>query len=213
LIVGVRNPGYREADFRPGVLILEKGEETRQGTLPALTMEKYRTLRSSGKQSDSAPWPSDPIGLNNGIGSMAWDGEALWFATTFHCGEGYCGVGAIGRLDPGTLRMEMHYLPEIVPWSASALIVEGDVIRVGLMHRPEGMPIAGGLLAWNRRTGEVQVTPIPDVIRGIYRLGEELWLTTEHGLYRQRGGRWTIFRPEPDSAGKLSWRVVTPDFP
>ncbi len=208
-IVILQEQSPRNADLKPGIYVLDKGSKPRYAAVPVPTLEEYRKYRLQNQVN----YPPDDPTLENEVGPAASDGQSFWFANDFYEGEGWSGVGAIGRLDPDTLRLEMHYLREITPWAASALMTHGGMIYAGLLHRPEGTPVSGGLLTWNRRANQVRIRSVPDVIRGIYRLGEEMWLTTEHGLYRQRGGRWTIFRPEPDSAGKLAWRVVTPDFP
>jgi hypothetical protein len=81
---------------------------------------------------DSRPSSQTPEQIENDIGPFALDGTRLWFGNTFYDGEGISGVGAIGSFDTITRQFEMRYLPEIAPWSASALLVEGPDIWVGL---------------------------------------------------------------------------------
>ena len=121
--------------------------------------------------------------IENYIGPHAFDGEKLWFANKFYNGEGVSGVGAIGTFDPATRRYRMRYLPEIAPWSGSALLVEGQFVWISLMRQPEGSAYGGGLLRFDKATGEVQKFPVPGYISTISRVGAVVYLGTENGVY------------------------------
>ena len=102
--------------------------------------------------------------MESDIGPFVQDGDKIWFATSFYDGEGVSGLGAIGTFDIATRKYQMRYLPEIAPWSGSAILLDGDDLWIGLKHRPEGADIGGGLLRYNMRTGAVKTFAIPDVI-------------------------------------------------
>jgi hypothetical protein len=144
-----------------------------------------------------------PFELENDIGPFAFDGQRIWFANTFYDGEGVSGVGAIGSFDPATRRFEMRYLPEIAPWSGSAILLDGDDVWVGLMRRPEGAAIGGGLLRYNKANGAVVKYVVAGLIHTIDRMGDTIYCGTSNGLYTVRGDEIRQFRFEPDESGKL----------
>ncbi len=149
------------------------------------------------------PGESGPGEIENDIGPFFVDGSRIWFVDSFYDGEGVSGVGAIGTFDATTGEYKMRYLPEIAPWSGSALLLDGQDLWVGLMRRPEGAEIGAGLLRYNTKTGAVKKYAIPDVINTIDRLGDTLYCGTSHGLYMLRGDAITQLRFEPDADGKL----------
>lgn len=139
------------------------------------------------------------------------EGSTLWFANDFYDGEGLSGVGAIGSFNVNTAEYRMEYLPEIAPWSGSAILLDGDDVWVGLMRRPEGAPYGAGLLRYNRRTGAVLRYPFPDLVHSIDRFGDALYLGTSRGLYLLRGGELTHLRFEPVAEGR--WSMVVRRLP
>ncbi|HTS49822.1 MAG TPA: hypothetical protein VMH05_17860 [Bryobacteraceae bacterium] len=161
---------------------------------PIPTMDVYRK---------TMPQKQAPAEIESDIGPFVQNGDKLWFATTFYDGEGVSGIGAIGTFDLATRKYQMRYLPEIAPWSGSAILLDGDDLWIGLKHRPEGADIGGGLLRYNVRTGAVKTFAIPDVIYTIDRAGDALYCGTSHGLYMLRGDRITQLRFEPDESGQL----------
>lgn len=151
------------------------------------------------------PPHNTPPTMENDIGPFAFDGRTLWFTNTFYDGEGISGVGAIGAFDSVTHRYAMRYLPEIKQWSGSAILLDGDDVWVGLMHRPEGANFGGGLLRYNKNTRAVRVYPLGrDVINTIDKIGDKIYCGTTNGLYMVTGDRVTHLRFEPDDTGKLT---------
>ena len=144
-----------------------------------------------------------PGEIEDDIGPFVLDGNRIWFASTFYDSEGVSGVGAVGSFDISTRKYEMRYLPEIAPWSGSAILLDGENLWVGLMRRPEGADYGAGLLRYNTRTGAVAKYAVADYIHTIDRLGDTLYCGTSHGLYTVRGDRVTQWRFEPDDKGKL----------
>ena len=144
-----------------------------------------------------------PLEIENDIGPFVLDRNKIWFASTFYDAEGVSGVGAIGSFDITTRQYEMRYLPEIAPWSGSAILLDGADLWIGLMRRPEGADYGAGLLRYNTRTGAVAKYPVADYIHTIDRLGDTLYCGTSHGLYTLRGSKVTQLRFEPDGQGKL----------
>lgn len=145
-----------------------------------------------------------PGEIENNIGPYVGHGSTIWFANSFYDGEGTSGVGAIGSFDLRTNKFEMRYLPEIAPWSGSAIRLDGEDLWIGLMRQPEGAAFSGGLLRYNTRTGAVGKYDIPDYIHTIDRVGDTIYCGTANGLYLLRGQKITHLRFEPDSIGKLT---------
>ena len=97
----------------------------------------------------------------------------------------------------------MRHLPEIAPWSGSAILLDDGDLWIGLMRRPEGADYGAGLLRYNIATGAVTKYAVADYIHTIDRLGDTLYCGTSHGLYTVRGSKVTQLRFEPDGQGKL----------
>ena len=148
-----------------------------------------------------------PLEIEGDIGPFVLDGNKIWFASTFYDGEGVSGVGAVGSFDISTRKYEMRHLPEIAPWSGSAILLDDGDLWIGLMRRPEGADYGAGLLRYNIATGAVTKYAVADYIHTIDRLGDTLYCGTSHGLYTVRGSKVTQLRFEPDGQGKL---IVAP---
>ena len=161
---------------------------------PIPTIDFYR---------QTLPQKQAPAEMESDIGPFVQSGDKLWFATTFYDGEGVSGIGAIGTFDIATRKYQMSYLPEITPWSGSAILLDGDNLWIGLKRRPEGAEIGGGLLRYNMRAGAVNAFGIPDVIFTIDRAGDAIYCGTSHGLYMLRGDQITQLRFEPNESGQL----------
>jgi len=150
------------------------------------------------------PERGKPEELENDFGPIAVDGTQVWFANSFYDGEGISGVGALGSFDTVTHEYKLRYLPEIVPWSGSALLVDGRDLWVGLMRRPEGANYGGGLLRYNMDTGAVTKYAVKDLIYTLDRGGGVLYCGTSNGLYTIRDDKVMQLRFEPDADGKLT---------
>ena len=126
----------------------------------------------------------------------------IWFGKSFYDGEGITGVGAIGSFDRTTKRFAFLQVPEVVDWSVSNLLVEGDTIWAGLVHHPEGADVSGGLLQRDIKSGRSRKYDVVDVIFRIERVRDGLYLTTSNGIYVLKAERMTRYRVEPDINGK-----------
>jgi hypothetical protein len=164
-----QTPGHGAGDS--GVEVGD-GKSTRFYPVPVPTPALHRQMRKERANE-----------IENYIGPHAFDGEKLWFANKFYNGEGVSGVGAIGTFNPATGRYRMRYLPEIAPWSGSALLVNGESVWIGLMRQPEGSAYGGGLLRFDNATGEVRNYPVPGYISTISQVGAVVYLGAENGIY------------------------------
>ena len=92
-------------------------------------------------------------------------------------------------------------LREIAPWSASALLVEEKDIWLGLVGHPEGATYSGGLLRYERDSGEAEEFDVGEVISQIKRRQGSLYLATANGLYILEDDRLTRYVFEPTLDG------------
>jgi hypothetical protein len=139
----------------------------------------------------------------------AWQrvGSRIWFGKSFYDGEGTTGVGDLGYFDTTSRQFALLRLPEMAPWSTSALLVEGDVAWAGLVGEYELATKSNGLLRVDLRNRRVQRYEIYPVIHRIVRWNGALYLATDDGLYALRGDRLTRYRFEPTLKGGVA--IVT----
>jgi hypothetical protein len=150
--------------------------------------------------------------IEEAIGAFQRDGNRLWIAKTFYDGEGATGVGAIGSFD-GSGRYTFLQIPELFDWSVQAMLVEPEAIWAGRVRHPEGADWSGGLLRYDRKTRQVRLYDVPDVIHAIARVGDAVYLGTSHGLYVIKNGEKTRYRAEPNINGRFVpvAEVLTPE--
>jgi hypothetical protein len=177
-----------------GIDVIGKSGSKQYYPAPIPTMALYRKV---------LPDKQAPLEIEGDIGPFVLHGNKIWFANTFYDGEGVSGAGAIGSFDISTRKYEMRYLPEIAPWSGSAILLDDGNLWIGLMSRPEGAEYGAGLLRYNTATGAVAKYAVADYIHTIDRLGDTIYCGTSHGLYTVRGNKVTQLRFEPNDKGKL----------
>ena len=197
-VVTVQNTTQPGQPQRPSVIFVDN----KPFPAPIPTVHFYR---------QTLPQKGPPGEMESDIGPFVQSGDKIWFATTFYDGEGVSGIGAIGSFDIASRKYEMRYLPEIAPWSGSAMLLDGDDLWIGLKRRPEGADIGGGLLRYGIATGTLQNFAIPDVIFTIDRVGDALYCGTSNGLYMLRADQITQLRFEPSETGQLV--MVARDVP
>jgi len=129
-------------------------------------------------------------------------GNKIWFGKRFYDGEGTTGVGAIGYFDRTAKQYTFPRIPEIVDWSVSSLLVEGDTLWAGLVRHPEGANQPGGFIRHDLKSGVTRKYPVDDVVFRIDRWRDGLYLTTSNGIYILKGDSFTRYRVEPDINGK-----------
>ena len=100
--------------------------------LPQSSLDWLDRARSNWAQSTRSSAQVEP----NEMGPTHLFGGRLWFGKTFYDGEGLSGVGGFGYFDPHEKRIEEFSPPEILRWSASALLVEEGVVWIGRFRRP-----------------------------------------------------------------------------
>lgn len=128
------------------------------------------------------------IQIAEAIGPWQLAEGTLWFAKSFYDEEGYAGVGGFGYVDTVERRYRIYAPPELVNWSASAILVEPDAVWIGLVQNGEWGSTSGGLLRFDRRTEKAELIPMRDIVAGIARLGDRLVMATSFGLAVLEGG-------------------------
>jgi hypothetical protein len=142
--------------------------------------------------------------IETDIGPWAADASRIWFANTFYDAEGFSGAGAIGSFEFASRKYIMRYLPVIAPWSGSAILLDRGALWIGLMRRPEGDTIGGGLLRYDLHDGSTRRYPFRDYVYTIDRVEETIYCGTSDGLYTLDGEALRHFSFEPDAAGRLT---------
>ena len=110
------------------------GGEYKLYELPKSTYEEFARARPGRVKDGYRP---DVAAFEEVIGPYQIVGERFWFGKTFYDGEGMTGVGGFGYFDPEERKYVVFFLPEIAPWSASALLVEEKDVWLGLVGHPE----------------------------------------------------------------------------
>jgi len=196
--------GYQKS----GVYVVNPQGTAQFYPVPVPTAALCNRLRRRTGEVAFTPGPS-PDGLRNSIGPHAFDGTKLWFANYFYDGEGLSGVGAVGSFDLDSRSYEMRYLPQIAPWSGSALLLDSGSIWIGLMRQPEGAAYGGGVLRFDMQSGSARKYPVNDYVATITRDGSTLYFGTAHGVYVYDTDKNSLahVRVEPGLLGPL--KVVT----
>jgi hypothetical protein len=139
-----------------------------------------------------------------------YEGE-LHFAATFYDSEGHSAYGAIGRFDTNERKYAITAPAALAPFSASAILVEGDVVWIGAFHRGEWGHYPGGLLRINRATNHADKFDVPDVIHAILRVGPRIFLATDAGLAVLEGNVVRRYLVHPDGPSLLQYLPHVPN--
>jgi hypothetical protein len=169
-------------------------------------------------QSDESTWrearPDDvasraqlnPAEENEQIGPRQAECDRLWLGKTFYNSEGSTGVGGFGYFDFAGRNYRLYSPPEIRRWSVSAILVEAEAVWLALFRRGEYGDAAGGLLRWDRATGQARLFPAVSIVTAIGRRGETLYMGAADGLLVLRDGRIESYFIDRTTSGR--YRVV-----
>ena len=116
------------------------------------------------------------------VGPAEQVGARIWVGKTFYDLNGSLGVGDVGYYDSSTQNWTFLHIPQLADWSASALLVENDLIWVGLVQNGEGIPTPGGLLRYDRAGKTATVLPVLGNIDRIVRAGKQIYCGTSGGF-------------------------------
>ncbi len=173
------------------------GDEYKLYELPKSTYEEFARARPRRVKDGYRP---EVATFEEVIGTYQIVGDRFWFGKAFYDGEGLTGVGGFGYFDPKEKKYVVFSPPEVAPWSASALLVEGKDIWLGLARHPEGATYSGGLLRYERDSGQAEEFDVGEVISQIKRWQGWLYLATANGLYILQDDRLRrhVFEPTLD---------------
>ncbi len=200
-------PGY--ATTRSGVFWIPDRGSSRFYPVPTPDGATWRRFRFAERP--PGWWPTE-VNIENHIGAFAREEDRLWFAGAFYDGEGHSGVGNLGWFDLPTRSYHIWYPPELAPWSATALLVEKESIWIGLAERPEGALRSGGILRYDRATGQFSRVDIPAVVQCIDRFGDALYVGTSGAIYVLRDGAVSVLSVEPVAPRRWDLVVRQPEL-
>jgi hypothetical protein len=182
---------------------------TKMYPLPQSTSEDYAKLRPADIKMNPLSATANNYDREEVIGPHQAVGDRLWFGNNFYDGEGDRGVGAFGYFDATTRKYQMFSPPEVAPYEVSAILVEQDMVWLGLDHFGEDISkFPGGLVRWNRSTHQVRRYPIEFVVSEIAREGESLRMTTSGGYALLTGDIVHRFSVRTDAGGKTETTPV-----
>jgi|SRR5579871_1981709 len=160
--------------------------------LPQSTVENYLRLRPEDLRIN--PFPPDQYQREEVIGPYQIEGGKVWFGNQFYDGEGERGVGAFGYFDTATRRYTLYSPPDVARYEISAILVQPEVVWLGLDHFGEDiLTLPGGLVRWDRTTHESHRYPLEFVINNIRVQHDALRLETLYGYALFRDGETQRF--------------------
>jgi hypothetical protein len=139
--------------------------------------------------------PQSLLGVHQSIGACQQVGDVIWFGISFYDGEGYEGVGGVGRYDLATKRLEVRRPQELRDASVSYLVHDGDSLYVATLANQEcvGRPPVSGLLHYEWGESMAYRQPICGFVpHGMVLLDGDLWVASDLGLARGRRGRYGL---------------------
>lgn len=176
--------------------------------LPQSSVQEYRRLRGNEINAHRSPpiRTAKDYERQEVIGPYQIEGSLLWFGNNYYDGEGATGVGAFGYFDTKTRHYLLFSPPEVAHWESSALLVEPDVVWVGLDHFGEDISTSpGGLVRWDRNDHRIRHYQLEFVVDRIQRDKTDasmLRLTTQGGYALFRDGEVQRFHVQKGSDGK-----------
>lgn len=182
---------------------------TRLYPLPQSNLDTYAKLRPADLKRNPIAATGNRYECEETIGPHQVEGDKLWFGNNFYDSEGERGVGAFGFFDTATRRYQLYSPPEVAPYEISAILVEQNVVWLGLDYSSEDISVfPGGLVEWNRSTQAVHRYPIEFVVTKIAREGNSLRLSTKDGYALLTGRNLQRFEVTTNSNGKLETRPI-----
>ena len=149
--------------------------------------------------------------IRESIDAFVLHANRLWFGKSFYDGEGLTGVGSFGYFDIDQGNYKLIRLPDIADWSTSAILVEEGSVWIGLAQYTEGGDHGGGLLRYDRRTGETRIYPIENVITHILGHDGVIYVGAKRGrLYLlKKGSIVSRYSVEPALEGGFEIRSLS----
>lgn len=140
--------------------------------------------------------------LENHVGPWQRAGKKILFGLQFYDGEGANGLGGYGQFDIETKKYELNYLPEIAEWSVSSLYVDDDLLWLGLSRQTEGFHPGNGLVAYNRKSGQIASYPTPGIVNVIRKWRDRIHVGTTQGIVIIGPDKVSTFTLDVDNNGR-----------
>lgn len=144
------------------------------------------------------------------VGACVQEGNTIWFGITFYCGEGYCGLGGIGRYDTQTHKLEVRRPKALLNASVSPLAFDGRYLWAGTYDSGEciGEDPVSGLVRYDWDTDQLvsfaggtdsggDPGPCGFRFNDLYIDKQGLWVSSDMGLA-------TLENPQ-DEPAKMRW--------
>jgi hypothetical protein len=177
---------------------------TKSYPLPQSSFDTYAKLRPADLVRNPIASTGNQFWCEETIGPHQVEGSKLWFGNNFYGSEGQRGVGAFGYFDAATRLYQLYSPPEVAPYEVSAILVEPNVIWLGLDYSSEDISVfPGGLVEWNKTTQTVYRYPIEFVVSKIERQGGSVRLTTREGYALLTGDTIQRFQVSTNTNGKV----------
>jgi hypothetical protein len=184
-----------------GVWVTERtGGRMKKYALPRTTYDQFATVRPKRVANG---FVREATTIHDGVGPCQVVDGRLWFAKSFYDAEGITGVGGFGYFDTEQRRFQIYSPAQIRDQSTTAMLVEAGAVWLGLAHHGEWRTYPGGLLRFDRATGQSQHLPMRDVIGAIGRSGQALVMATEAGIAAWEDGRMRRFLIDETTDGRL----------
>ncbi len=148
----------------------------------SLPQPSYELFRKYRPKRVSHGYTEDSTHFDNAIGPYQIIGNKVWFGMKFYDGEGYSGVGGIGYFDTLSKKYEVTYFKEIADTSIYSMLIETDLIWLGLGGQPEGAVYSLGMAKINRKDNSILRYDVPGLVNSIFRFGKAVYAATSDGL-------------------------------
>jgi hypothetical protein len=177
---------------------------TKSYPLPQSNLETYAKLRPADLVRNPIASTGNQYECEETIGPHQVEGSKLWFGNNFYDSEGQRAVGTFGYFDVATRLYQLYSPPEVAPYEVSAILVEPNVVWLGLDYSSEDISVfPGGLVEWNKTTQSVHRYPIEFVVTKIERQGRSVRLTTREGYALLTGETLQRFQVSTNTNGKV----------
>jgi hypothetical protein len=183
------------------LLVLEEiGKHVKRYRLPQTPYAEFARARP---QSVKNGLTRQAATIEEEIGAWQIADGTLWFAKTFYDGEGYTGTGGFGYFDTEARQYRIESPPEIADWSASAMLVQGDLVWISLSHRGEYGGAGGGLLRFDRNSRKAEVIRTDDIASEMALVGGHVLLATHFGAAVIDGSKLLRYFVDRTTDGRL----------
>lgn len=169
------------------------------GKLPSIQLSMAEATRLR-------PELTDLEGIDQRANACAEQGDDIWFGISFYDGEGYSGVGGIGKYDLKTRKHEIRRPELLVDTSIDEILYDGKYFWLTTSGHYEctGSPPTYGLLRYNWDSDTFKTFagkdngPCGVVINDLLQTEDALWAATDLGLSRldKSTGDWKHYKPD-----------------